>query len=351
MSTDRTARPGFRLLGPFSVAIGCMLVLALAGAPTPATAQSADPLDQAQAAVDAGQPEAALEIVEPILKRDKRNARALLVRSTARCLEGDIERCKKDLDAALEADPNLRQGWLNRSALAISEKRYDDAIAALAEAERIDPTASDNGLNVGAVRLLKGDLEAATADFRRYLARNQSSGEAWFLVATNYAFSGYAALAVEHLSKAIALDERLRPRARVDPNFSDLARNSTFQSLITTDGFQPAPDSLTASKTYQTRYTGADSPILTATLNAIQIAGLPLDPIVDVTDGFAVLWSRFRVKLLRTPKGSTIVQLTAPAGSFAPAQWESRTGQFFADLERELLHQELAKGREVERTD
>ena len=35
-------------------------------------------------------------------------ARALLVRSTAACLDGDLEPCRKDLDAALRLDPNVR---------------------------------------------------------------------------------------------------------------------------------------------------------------------------------------------------------------------------------------------------
>ena len=322
------------------------LLLSLPAAPPPLAAQAGDPLDRAQAAVDAGDPDLALELVEPVLKRDKKYARALLIRSTARCLEGDLEACRKDLDAALAADPGLRQGWLNRSALAIAEKRYDDALAALLEAEKLDPSAPDNRLNIGAARLLAGDLEGASKDFASHLERNAGQGSAWYLVATNYAFSGYAALAVEHLGRAVGLDERQRARARVDPNFAPLAGNRGFQRLITTDAFVPAAGSLSATKSYRTRFAGADSPILTAVLNTIQISGLPLDPIVDVTDEWAILWSSFRVKIARAPDGATTVTLMAPPGSFAPAQWEGRAESFFADLERQLLHLELAKGRE-----
>ena len=328
-----------------------MLAMALAAVPpsraqTAPAAAPADPIVRAQAAVDAGRSEEALALVEPILKRDKRNARALLVRSSARCLEGDLVACRKDLDAALDADPKLRQGWLNRSALAIADKKYDDALAALAKAEELDPAAPDNGLNQGAVLLLQGKLEEASAQFGRYLGRNGSNGQAWYLVASNYAFSGYAALAVEHLGRGIAVDERLRARARTDPNFVDLASNRAFQDLLAKDTYQPAAGSHAAQKIFRSRYAGADSPIVTATLNAIQISALPLDPLIEVTSDWTILWTAFRVKLLRNPDDTTTITLTAPAESYNPNQWTARTDEFFATLERELLKLELAKGRE-----
>jgi tetratricopeptide (TPR) repeat protein len=308
-----------------------------------------DPLARAQAAVDGGDSETALALVEPILKRDRKNPRALLIRSTARCLEGDLDACRKDLDAALAADPNLRQGWLNRSALAIADKRWDEALAALDRAEAIDPAAADNGLNHGAVFLLKGELEPAAAQFRRYLDRSGDDPDAWYLVATNYAFSGYAALAVEHLGRAVAIDERQRLRARVDPNFADLTAHRGFQQLLTTDDFRPVPGSLTAEKLLRSRLAGPGSPVVTAALNAVQLAGLPLQGSVEVTDDWALLWTDFRIKLSKADGDMTLVTLTAAPGRYTPDQWSSRTEAFFATLERELLRLELAKGREPRR--
>lgn len=310
------------------------------GQPTPT-----DALERAQAAVDAGRSDDALRLVEPILKRDKKNARALLIRSTAHCLDGDLAACRRDLDAALAADGNLRQGWLNRSALAIAEQRWDDALAALDRAEQIDPAAADNGLNQGAVLLMKGELEPATARFARYLDRNAADANAWYLVATNYAFSGYAALAIEHLGRAIALDERQRARARVDANFADLASHRGFQTLLTTDNFRPAPGSLSASKVLRSRLAGPDSPVVTATLNAIQLGGLPILGSVEVTDDWALFWTDFRIKLSRAEGDTTRIELVAPPGRFTENQWEARTSAFFASLDRELLRLELSKGR------
>jgi len=115
----------FRFL-PLLVAVA--LASAAGAAPT---LPSGDPLAAAQAAIDVGNAQGALELVAPVLKHDGKNARALLLRSTARCMLGDLAPCKADLDKALKLDPKLRQGWLNRGALAIADGRYDDALAAL----------------------------------------------------------------------------------------------------------------------------------------------------------------------------------------------------------------------------
>jgi len=302
-----------------------------------------DPLAAAQAALDRGLPEQALALVEPILKRDGKNARALLLRSTARCLEGDVERCRADLDKALALDPTLRQGWLNRSALAIADKKYDDALAALAEAEKLDPQAPDNALNQGAVQLLAGRLEPAAAQFKRYLERNLGSSDAWYLVATNYAFSGYAALAVQHLERAVALDERQRSRARADANFADLAANPAFQKLLSTDTWQAPPGSTAAARVYQMKWEGSATPLLIAVLNALQLAGTPMGSRVEVTDGWALLWADVRIKLVKLDETQIRLELTGAPGRFPGPAWDRRAEELFSAVELELLKLERRK--------
>lgn len=322
------------------------LLLALLALAPAARAQPApgDPLAAAQAALDRGQAEEALAQIEPLLKRDGKNARALLVRSTARCMEGDLERCRADLDQALALDPTLRQGWLNRSALAIADKRYDDALAALAEAERLDPSAPDNALNQGAVLLLAGRLEPATAQFRRYLKRNPGASDAWYLVASNYAFSGYAALAVQHLDRAVALDERQRSRSRVDANFADLAGNPAFQRLLSTDGWQAPAGSTTAFRVYDIRWEGSATPLLVAVLNALQVSGTPMGSRVEVATDWALLWADVRIKLVKASETQTRLELTGAPGKFSGPAWETRTQDLFSAVELELLRLERRKG-------
>ena len=289
-----------------------LLLAALGAVATFAVAQSSDPIVAAEAALAAGQPDRALEIVAPILKRESKNARALLVRSTGRCQLGELESCKKDLDRALELDPALRQGWLNRSGIAIAEKRYDDALAALAQAEKLDPAAADNAINQGAVLLLKGQLEPASAQFARHLAANPRSADAYYLVATNFALAGYAALAVEHLTRAVALDERSRVRARSDANFTDLGTNRAFADLLATDSFRPAPGSSVATRAYVSPFRGGSSPLLTAVLNTLQLARTPMDPRVEVTDDWVLVWADIRIKLLRRGDAETALEISAP---------------------------------------
>ncbi len=303
----------------------------------PGTPGGGDPLAAAQQALDAGNSERALDLLAPILKREPKNARALLLRSTARCIGGELDDCRKDLDQALALDPTLRQGWLNRAGLAIADKRYDDAIAALAEAEKLDPPASDNPINLGAVYLLQGKLEAASREFERHLVANARSAEAYYLVATNFALAGYSALAAQHLGRAIELDERSRVRARGDANFSELASSRPFQALLTTDSFVPPAGSSSASRIYRSPYKGSSSPLLVAVLNVLQISGTPMDSSVEVTDEWALLWSDARIKIARRSELETAVELSAAPGRFTPEAWNRRSRELYDGIERELL--------------
>lgn len=296
-----------------------------------------DPLAAAQQALDAGNSGRALELLAPLLRREPKNARALLLRSTARCIEGEIEACSKDLDQALTLDPSLRQGWLNRAGLAIADKRYDDAVAALAQAEKLDPGASDNAINLGAVYLLQGKLELASKAFERHLEAHSRSAGAYYLVATNFALAGYSALAAQHLGRAIELDERSRVRARSDANFADLASGRPFQTLLTTDSFVPPAGSTTSSRIYRSPFKGSGSPLLVAVLNALQIAGTPMDASVEVTDEWALLWTEARIKIARRSDQETAIELSAPPGRFTPASWDGFTRALYDGIDTELL--------------
>ncbi len=267
----------------------------------------------------------------------RRTPAALLLRSTARCIGGELDLCREDLDRALELDPTLRQGWLNRAGLAIADKRYDDAIAALTQAERLDPGASDNAINLGAVYLLQGKLEPASREFERHLVANARSADAYYLVATNFALAGYSAFAAQNLGRAIELDERSRVRARSDANFAELASTRPFQVLLTSDTFVPPAGSASASRMYRSPYKGADSPLLVAVLNALQIAGTPMDPKVEVTDDWALLWSDVRIKIARRSDQETAVELSAAPGKFSAEAWDRRSRELYESIERELL--------------
>src|SRR5262249_57179484 len=179
---------------PSLLALGVVLFL-LTVAGVPATAQitrhqAQGALAQAQEMIDAGNPRPAIPLLSDLLKREPGNAKAYLLRSTARFLVDDIDGGKKDLDKALELDPSQRQGWLHRRALEVSAKRYDAALAAFTQAEKLDPKAQDNDINLGAVLLLAGKLEGANQRFQAYLGKHAGVADAQYLVASNYALSG-----------------------------------------------------------------------------------------------------------------------------------------------------------------
>lgn len=156
-------------------------------------------------------------------------------------------------------------------------------------------------------------------------------------MATNFALAGYSALAAQHLGRAIELDERSRVRARSDPNFAELAVSRPFEILLTTDGFVPPSGSSTASRIYRSAYKGAGSPLLVAVLNAVQIAGTPMDANVEVTDEWALLWTDARIKISRRSDQETAIELSAPPGKFTPEGWDHHTRALFDGIDTELL--------------
>jgi tetratricopeptide (TPR) repeat protein len=310
-----------------------------------AVAPSGNQLALAQEKLDAGDPEAALALLDPLVQREPQNAVALLLRSTAECMQGAVPPCRKDLQRALDLDPTLRQGWLNLAALHISEKEYPAALVALQRAEKLDPAAPDNALNLGAVELLAGQLQDASAHFARYLEQQAGSADALYLVASNYALAGYNALALQHLQKAIALDEKVRRRARLDPNFGDLAGSANFQVLLETDAYKPPPGSYTAQRTFRAPYDGAGGALLSSVLDALQLSGRTFDPQVEVTPDWSLVWWDLRIKVRKGEGEQGVIELSAPAHAFTPQQWRERADWLFSETERRLALREAQERR------
>lgn len=289
-------------------------------------------LARAQELLDAGNAPSALELLDPLAKKKPPDARVFLLRSTALFMLGEVDQGKKDLERSLKLDPKLRQAWLNRAALDLSEERYSQALQALERAKELDPDAPDNELNIGAVLLLQGQLQEASGRFETYLERNPSSAEAFYLVASNYAMAGYAGPAIEKLDQAIELDEKSRLRARTDPNFQDLESNARFQALLVTDSFQPAPGSYQRILEVDVPYSGSDSHLLRAVLDALQFSGRPFDRRVEATPDWALIWGEMRIKLTNSDEGRGRIELSAPADEFTPQQWQQSTDAFIREI-------------------
>lgn len=342
----RAARPSISAL-PLALALALVL---LGFVPGPAAAQAgsktarnpAQTLAQAQELLDGGRPQAALPLLDELLKKEPGNARALLLRSTARFLSDDIAGGTADLDRSLQLDPRQRQAWLNRAALAIADKKYDAAFTALSEAEKLDPQASDNDLNLGAVQLLQGKLQPASDRFGRYLERHPRAAEPRYLVASNYALAGYAALAIEHLRQAIELDERSRVRARTDPNFSGLFNQARFQELLAADTYRLPPGAHTARRLYDAPYDQQDGLLVNSVLGALRIAGEPYDLRIETTPDWALIWGELRIKLSRTKDGKGLVEVSAPVERMSAAEWQRRSDKILQTVTLELYSRQLS---------
>lgn len=324
----------------FAAAVFLLLCSALS---PPAAGASEERLARAERLLDEDRPTAALQELEPVLRRDPDHARALLLRSSARFMEGLMEEGRADLERALEADPTLRQAWLNRAGVDVAEGRYDRALEALRKAQELDPEAPDNALNIGAVLLLQGRLPEATARFGEYLEQSGDSAEAHYLVANNYAGSGYARLAVENLRRAVELDETLRLRARTDPNFTSIADSPQFRKLLETDLHPPGSGDRVARRSFPVAYAGGDGKLLSAVLEGLRGADEPFDPRVEVTPGWALVHGELRVKVLdREDDG--VVEISAPAEALPEEEWERRVDAVVEAVEIALLRRERSEG-------
>lgn len=303
-------------------------------------------LAEARELLEADRPGEAEAVLDRVLDQRPKTAEALLLRSTARIMLGELDRGRADLERSLELDGLQRQGWLNLGAMEIAEQRWDRALEAFEAAEALDPEAPENDLNIGAVLLLQGKLEAASGRFASYLGGGASdSAQGYYLVATNYALAGYAALAVEHLEEAIGLDERIRLQVRTDPNFTALRERPELQRLLTTDSWRPVPGSYTASRTFGAPYQAGDGRLLKAVLDTLQLASVPFDSRVEVTSEWALIWGEMRIKVTHGPEGQGRVEVSAEADRFTPAEWRDRLQLLFEGIQHRLVMMDLRQTR------
>lgn len=303
----------------------------------------AEQVARAEALLDEENPSAALEILDQVLRKEDGVGRPYLLRSTARFMLGDLEAGSEDLDRALELDPSLRQGWLNLGALRLSQERWEDALTAWQRAEKLDPEASDNDLNIGTALLLLGRLAEAKDRFSSYLEGRGGDAEDLYLVAKNYALAGYQAPALQHLERAIAAEERMRLRARTDPAFSGLADSEAFGRLLSEKRYQPPPGAYVADRTFRQGYDPQGGQLLGAVLEALRSSGIPFEPRVEVTERWAVIWSKARIEVdsIEGDSGGNPSQgkvtLTAPPDAFTPAEWKAMTERLFQSIEQQIL--------------
>jgi len=300
------------------------------------TGSNLDPLAEARSLLESEQPIVALRILEPIVESGGVSAEALLLTSTAHFMLGNTDQGLRALEQSIQLDPTQRQAWLNRAAVDLAGKRYDEAIAAFTRARELDPTAPDNDINLGATLILKGEVGGASRHFNRYLSRRRSSADAYYLVASNYALGQHWELATRHLEAAIRLDEKSRRRSRTDPNFGPLADYEPFRVLLATDSYQPGPQAHLRVEAFDSSYDGGHGKLLTAVLNALQFSAWSFDPNVEVTDHWALIWGDLRLKVTNSSAGGGEIEMTAPAASHTAQRFAQRTAELIGQINEQL---------------
>ncbi len=321
-----------------------LLPLCVAVSTLPLSAQSSE-LQAIEELLTAGQADLALEKAQRLLKKKKSSAEALILRSLAHAMLGDANASYKDLQRAIEINPGLRQAWLNLAGLEIAEGRFDAAYQALLEAQRIDPQADDNDLNLGAVLLLSGRQEEAAKHFRAYLGARPKSSEAAFLVASNYALLNLADGAVEHLSRAIELDERMRLRARSDDRFLTLDDSAAYRRLLGTDKWDPPAGWHQKAAAFSQPYRSNDPKLIYAVLDALGKVGLQYDPKIETTLEWALIWGEMRIKLYNQENGTGVVTLYASGERFTADAWHRQSQEIFRAVQEALQNATIQRPR------
>lgn len=302
----------------------------------PAAGTSSPELTLAESFLDAEDTDQAFEILNRWLKKNPKDAQALLLRSTARFMTGEVESGRNDLERSLKIDPEQRQGWLNLAALDLSEGKNELALEHFKKSEVLDPAAPDNSLNIGTALLLLGRTTEADARFQQYLRLNIQNVEAFFVVASNYAMANVPAGALAYLRQAIDRDERVRRNARTNPNFTSLENLPAFQELLNTDSYRPPAGSHQAERIFETPYLNGRGDLLDAVISSLQLGNHPFDPRVEVTPTWALIWSDIRLKVSDAREGKTLLELTAPPGTLSVAEWQQRTSELFRDVTVQL---------------
>ncbi len=297
--------------------------------------KQAEHLARAEALLEAGQAEQAREILDGMLAKGKPNAKALLLRSTSLIMLADVQGAVDDLKRATEVDPSLRQAWLNLAGIEIAQRRFETAYQALLRAQKLDPSASDNDLNLGAVLLMLGRQGEASGHFESYLQQQRDSADAYYLVASNYALAGLATPAVAHLQRAIVLNERLRLRARSDDRFLSLD-DPAYVQLINTDSYSPPVGAHTSATAFGIPYDRSDNRLLYAVLEALQGLKIAYDPQIETTDHWALVWSDLRIKVSNQSNGNGVVRLSAPADRYTAESWQKVSQRLFSAIHQAL---------------
>lgn len=124
-------------------------------------------LDQAEDALDGGDPLTALQIVEQVLQRQPRHAGAHFIAADALRDLGDTLGARDRYRAVIEIEPEHATSWGALASLAFAELQFEEAGTRAARAIRLDAESAEAYWVRGLLRERRDEHHGAARDFRR----------------------------------------------------------------------------------------------------------------------------------------------------------------------------------------
>lgn len=109
----------------------------------------------------------AIPLVEKALELDPDLANAIAARASVRLLLGDFTGAEEGFRTAIALSPNYSGAWSNLGFSLLRQSRLEEAAAAYARSEVLDPLSTTVKLNVGLLKMLTGDYENGLAAVER----------------------------------------------------------------------------------------------------------------------------------------------------------------------------------------
>ena len=137
----------------------------------------------------------------------------------------DFRRARVEINALVETHPAEKEILARaRSYLRICNRE---------EASQHKPAATGDQLyTFGVVEHNRGNCDSAIAIFSQLLAKQPDADYLYYAIAASFALKGDAARALEHLRKAVSLNESNRVYAKNDPDFNSLHELGEFADLV-----------------------------------------------------------------------------------------------------------------------
>jgi len=152
-------------------------------------------------------------------------ALAMLERGIKLIYQKEFKKARNELKLLLESHPG-------ESEILASARSYLQICVREDPGHKRLPTNIDQLYNLGILEHNGGDYDKAIAYFRQSLEKHPDSDHIHYSLAASYAMKGQVGNAVEHLRRAVALNEENRIFAKNDPDFTTLIAQSEYGEIL-----------------------------------------------------------------------------------------------------------------------